>query len=59
MDDRRRAADADPSEKFVEYMMTDGYEPWISIAPEGKIPVRTGTTPGSTDVLRRLGRRWT
>ena len=28
--------------------MSDGYEPWIAIAPEGKIPVRTGTTPGST-----------
>ena len=41
-------ADATPSEKFVEYMMNDGYEPWISIAPEGKIPVRTGPTPGST-----------
>jgi multiple sugar transport system substrate-binding protein len=41
-------ADATPSEKFVEYMMTDGYEPWIRIAPEGKIPVRTGDTPGST-----------
>jgi multiple sugar transport system substrate-binding protein len=41
-------ADASPSEKFVEYMMTDGYEPWIEIAPEGKIPVRNGDTPGST-----------
>jgi multiple sugar transport system substrate-binding protein len=41
-------AAADPAEKFVEYMMTDGYEPWIEIAPEGKIPVRTGTKPGDT-----------
>ncbi len=44
-----QGADATPSEKFVEYMMSDGYEPWISIAPEGKIPVRTGPTPGSTE----------
>jgi multiple sugar transport system substrate-binding protein len=36
------------AEKFVEYMMTDGYEPWIAIAPEGKIPVRTGNSPGDT-----------
>src|SRR4051794_22742400 len=43
-------ADAtDPSEEFVKYMMTDGYEPWISIAPEGKIPVRAGNSPGSTE----------
>jgi multiple sugar transport system substrate-binding protein len=41
-------AAADPAEKFVEYMMTDGYEPWIEIAPEGKIPVRTGDSPGDT-----------
>ena len=32
----------DPAKKFVEYMMSDGYEPWLGIAPEGKIPVRTG-----------------
>jgi multiple sugar transport system substrate-binding protein len=45
------AADAatDSSEEFVKYMMTDGYEPWIAIAPEGKIPVRTGNSSGSTE----------
>ena len=42
-------AATDPAKQFVEYMMTDGYEPWIAIAPEGKIPVRTGDTPGSTE----------
>ncbi|GAA4377084.1 ABC transporter substrate-binding protein [Agromyces bauzanensis] len=31
------------SRAFIEYMMSDGYEPWIAIAPEGKVPVRTGT----------------
>jgi multiple sugar transport system substrate-binding protein len=30
-------------------MMTDGYEPWIAIAPEGKVPVRYGPEPGSTE----------
>ena len=39
----------DPSQQFVEYMMTDGYEPWIEIAPEGKIPVRAGAEAGSTE----------
>ncbi|CAI9403511.1 hypothetical protein HIDPHFAB_03996 [Nocardioides sp. T2.26MG-1] len=33
----------DPAKKFVEYMLGDGYEPWVAIAPEGKVPVRTGT----------------
>ncbi len=36
-------ANADASQSFVEYMMSDGYEPWIAIAPEGKVPVRAGT----------------
>ena len=48
-------AATDPAKKFVEYMMTDGYQPWIAIAPEGKIPVRTGDKPARHDVLRRLG----
>jgi multiple sugar transport system substrate-binding protein len=39
---------ADPASKFVEYMLTDGYEPWLAIAPEGKVPVRSGDSAGST-----------
>lgn len=38
----------EPASQFVDYLMNDGYEPWIAIAPEGKIPVRTGDTAGST-----------
>lgn len=37
-------ADADPaSAELVEYLMSDAYLDWLSIAPEGKIPVRLGT----------------
>ncbi len=42
-------ASTDPAKQFVEYMLTDGYEPWIAIAPEGKIPVRAGNESGSTE----------
>ena len=42
-------AATDPAQEFVEYMMTDGYEPWIAIAPEGKIPVRAGDSPDATN----------
>src|SRR3954454_18368315 len=42
-------AATDPAEEFVNYMMTDGYEPWIAVAPEGKIPVRAGNRAGSTE----------
>src|SRR5215207_333563 len=40
---------SDPAKEFVEYMLTDGYEPWIAIAPEGKVPVRSGPESGSTE----------
>lgn len=36
-------ANTEKATEFVEYMMNDGYMPWIAIAPEGKVPVRTGT----------------
>jgi multiple sugar transport system substrate-binding protein len=36
-------ADTDASSEFVQYLMGDGYEQWLAIAPEGKVPVRTGT----------------
>jgi multiple sugar transport system substrate-binding protein len=42
-------AATDPAKEFVEYMLTDGYEPWIAIAPEGKIPVRSGASADSTE----------
>jgi multiple sugar transport system substrate-binding protein len=38
----------DPAKEFVEYMFNDGYEPWIAIAPEGKVPVRKGTPENPT-----------
>ena len=38
----------EPATEFVKYMMNDGYEPWIAIAPEGKVPVRAGNSGGDT-----------
>jgi multiple sugar transport system substrate-binding protein len=29
--------------KLVEFLMNDGYPAWLGLAPEGKVPVRTGT----------------
>jgi multiple sugar transport system substrate-binding protein len=29
--------------KLVEFLMNDGYLDWLALAPEGKVPVRTGT----------------
>jgi multiple sugar transport system substrate-binding protein len=44
-------ADAEPSQQFIEYMLTDGYVPWIAIAPEGKFPVRNGTADNPTEYV--------
>jgi len=41
-------ANAEASQKFIEYMMGDGYQDWIAIAPEGKVPVRFGTPDSPT-----------
>lgn len=38
-----RTAETEASRKFVKYMLSDGYEDWFGMAPEGKIPVREGT----------------
>ena len=38
-----KGANTTAAEKFVQFMMTGGYEGWIGMEPEGKIPVRTGT----------------
>ena len=37
------------SEQFVEYMMSKGYLQWLSMSPEGKVPVRTGTASNPTE----------
>lgn len=33
---------------FVKFMMDDAYLDWLSLAPEGKVPVRTGTEQDPT-----------
>ncbi|MFC4114888.1 ABC transporter substrate-binding protein [Nonomuraea zeae] len=37
-----RDAAKDPAAKFISYMMNEGYERWIGMAPEGKFPARKG-----------------
>lgn len=44
-------AAAEPSQQFVEYMLTEGYVDWIAIAPEGKFPVRAGTADSPTEYV--------
>jgi multiple sugar transport system substrate-binding protein len=36
-------ADTESAQAFVEYLLGDGYVDWLSIAPEGMFPMRTGT----------------
>ncbi|WP_226346332.1 ABC transporter substrate-binding protein [Agilicoccus flavus] len=34
---------------WVQYMLSDGYTKWLGQAPEGKYPVRLGTSAGSNE----------
>jgi multiple sugar transport system substrate-binding protein len=43
--------------RLVEFLMGDGYLDWLALAPEGKVPVRSGTSdqPGKfTDAWNHL-----
>jgi multiple sugar transport system substrate-binding protein len=44
-------ASAEPAQRFVQFMMSDGYIDWLAFAPEGKFPARTGSSPGATDFV--------
>lgn len=45
-------ADAsDRTAEFVTYMMDDAYIDWLSLAPEGKVPVRQGTQENPTEFI--------
>lgn len=41
-------ADTEAAQQYIEFVMSDGYEDWMQQAPEGKIPVRTGTPDDPT-----------
>jgi multiple sugar transport system substrate-binding protein len=49
------SANTSASEKFVEYMLNDGYTGWLGLSPEGKFPVRNGTTADP----QRFATAWT
>ncbi len=36
-------ADVEAAKRFVKFLLTDAYLDWLSMAPEGKFPVRRGT----------------
>ncbi len=44
-------ADTEAAIKFVEFSMNEGYTNTLSIAPEGKFPVRRGTAEAPTQFL--------
>jgi multiple sugar transport system substrate-binding protein len=36
-------ADVESAKEFITYLLNDGYVDWLSVAPEGKFPMRLGT----------------
>ncbi|MEO9865460.1 MAG: extracellular solute-binding protein [Yoonia sp.] len=42
-------ANTEVAQEFVKFLLSDGYGDWLSQAPEGKFPVRTGPEAGSSE----------
>ncbi|MFJ5699540.1 ABC transporter substrate-binding protein [Arthrobacter sp. NPDC093139] len=42
-------SDTEHARKFVEYLVSDGYADWLSVAPDERIPVRVGSTGNPTE----------
>jgi multiple sugar transport system substrate-binding protein len=49
-----KTAEKKASRSFVEYMMNTGYQDWLGMSPEGKIPVRSGTA----DAPEKFEKAW-
>lgn len=43
---------SEQADDFVSYMMSDGYERWLALAPEGKVPNRRGTSDDPTRYVK-------
>ena len=44
-------ADAEAAQAFIEFWLSDGYLDWLSVSPEGKLPLRRGTADNPTEYL--------
>lgn len=44
-------AQSEAAVEFVKFSMSEGYGQTLGIAPEGKFPVRRGSTPGASDFV--------
>ena len=42
-------ANTEVAQEFVKFALSDGYGDWLGMAPEGKFPVRKGSSVGATD----------
>jgi multiple sugar transport system substrate-binding protein len=48
-------ADTEETQQFVEFMMSDGYVDWLTLAPEGKFPTRLGNADNATEYTDAWG----
>ena len=44
-------ADKEATKEFLRFWFNDGYVDWLSVAPEGKLPMRTGTPEEPTKFI--------
>jgi multiple sugar transport system substrate-binding protein len=45
-------SNVDAAKQFVEFMMSDGYEDWLAVTPEGRFPARSGTKDNPQEYIQ-------
>lgn len=46
-----KSANASAAEQFVEWMLDKGYTAWLGLSPQGKFPVRNGTSSDPNEFI--------
>jgi multiple sugar transport system substrate-binding protein len=45
-------SNVDAAKQFVEFMMSDGYQDWLAVTPEGRFPARSGTKDNPQEYIQ-------
>jgi multiple sugar transport system substrate-binding protein len=45
-------SNVDAAKQFVQFMMSDGYEDWLAVTPEGRFPARSGTKDNPQEYIQ-------
>jgi multiple sugar transport system substrate-binding protein len=45
-------SNVDAAKQFVQFMMSDGYQDWLAVTPEGRFPARSGTKDNPQEYIQ-------